>query len=304
MLSKYIYFVIFIFLGVNATAQSLVTGKASLEKTEKQVYTITMDNGVSKTIDLNAENQNSIKGILAVLFGDCGTMRDEIFATEYFSEKTLIKYVNSYNSCDYSKYAPTEKELEKVNSNEIDIVKFYGGFGVGLKNISFFDNTNKETLNQYGATIGIMATPSFVGVLQGNLYFSFQASMSFGGEKTFINAPSATSFSANTYRLMLGTEYYFNKNGKIKPFLGVAIGLTGDNYKGNVTDFPFKISGGDPIWMPKIGLLYSLGSGKDIGVTVDYIPEYENDLSFPNGDVIIPLIVKSSYFNFGLNFYF
>ena len=98
MLSKYIYFVIFIFLGVNTTAQSLITGKASLEKTEKRVYTITMDDGVSKTIDLNSESQNSNKGILAVLFGDCGTIRDEIFATEYFSEKTLIKFVNNYNS--------------------------------------------------------------------------------------------------------------------------------------------------------------------------------------------------------------
>ena len=302
MLRLYISILFFALTVFSASAQQIVTGKASLEKTDKRVYTISMTDGVSKTIDLNSES--NIKGILAVLFEDCSAIRDEIFATDYFSETVLMKFVNSYNSCTYSSYSPTEKELNRANSSEVDKVKFYGGFSLGLKNISFFENSQKETLNQYGATIGVMATPSFVGALQGNLYFSFQATMSFGGEQTFKNAPMPTSFSANTYRLMLGSEYYFNKTGKIKPFLGIGIGLTQDSYKGNVSNIPFKIDGGDPIWMPKIGLLYAINNSKDIGITFDYIPEYTNDLSFPNGDVIVPLIVKSSYFNFALNFYF
>jgi len=303
MLRLYICLFILLSTGFTVSAQHLVTGKVTLEKIDKRIYSISKIDGTSKTIDLDSENKNNIKGLLAVLFGDCGDIRDEIFATEYFDEKTLVKYTNSYNNCDYSSYSPTEKELERVNSTKIDQVKFYGGAEIALKNISI-NGTEEEVLNQYGATIGIMASPIFLGPLQGNLYFSLQATMSFGGEKTFKYAPQPTSFSANTFRLMLGSEYYFNKNGKIKPFVGIGIGLTQDSYKGTVNNIPFKINAGEPIWTPKIGLLYAINSSKDLGITLNYIPEYTNDLSFPNDDVIIPLIVRSSYYNFALNFYF
>jgi hypothetical protein len=294
---------ILLFTSLTISAQQLVTGKATLEKTDKRVYTISKIDGISKALDLDSENKNNIKGVLAVLFEDCGDIRDEIFATEYFDEKTLVKYTNSYNNCDYSSYTPTEKELESVNSKKVDQVRFYGGVELGLKNISV--NSNEEdVLNQYGATIGIMASPSFMGALQGNLYFSFQATMSFGGEETFKNDLDPTSFSANTIRFILSSEYYFNKNGKIKPFAGIGFGLTRDSYEGTVSNIPFKIDGGDPIWSPKVGLLYAINSSKDIGFTFSYISEYTNDLSFPNDQMIIPLIVKSSYYNFALNFYF
>jgi hypothetical protein len=288
--------------GFSVSAQQLVTGKATLEKIDKRVYTISKIDGISKTIDLDSEN--NIKGTLAVLFEDCGDIRDEIFATDYFDEKTVTEFTNKYNNCEYGSYNPTEKELTRANTNNTDQVRFYGGIDIGLKNISFFEDSQTEVLNQYGATVGIMATPVFLGSLQGNLYFSFQATMSFGGEKTFKYAPQPTSFSANTFRLMLGSEYYFNKNGKIKPFVGIGIGLTSDSYKGTVNNIPFKINGGDPIWTPKIGLLYAINSTKDLGITFNYIPEYTNDLSFPNDDMIIPLKVRSSYYNFALNFYF
>ncbi len=304
MLRLYISLFILLSTSFTISAQQLVTGKATLEKIDKRVYTISKIDSISKTIDLDSENKNNIKGVLAVLFEDCGDIRDEIFATEYFDEKTLVKYTNSYNNCEYSSYTPTEKELKRVNSKKTDQVRFYGGVVIALKNISFFESSEKEVLNQYGATIGIMASPSFMGSLQGNLYFSFQATMSFGGDKTFKNAPQPTSFSANTFRLMLGSEYYFNKEGKIKPFVGIGIGLTQDSYKGTVNNIPFKINGGDPIWTPKIGLLYAINSSKDVGITFNYIPEYTNNLSFPNDNMIIPLIVRSSYYNFALNFYF
>ena len=92
-----------------------------------------------------------------------------------------------------------------------------------------------------------------------------------------------------------------------KPYLGIGVGLASDYFKGNVAGLQFDINGGNPIWMPKAGLLYSLGNGNDIGITFEYIPEYENDLSFPSNDEempVIPLIVKSSHINFGLNYYF
>jgi hypothetical protein len=293
-----------LFTSFTVSAQQLVTGKASLVKIDTRVYTISKSDGISKTFDLDDENKNNIKGVLAVLFEDCGEIRDDIFATEYFYERTLIKFTNSYNSCKYGSYTPTEKELKSVNSRNSDQVRFYGGAEIGLKNISINGN-EEEILNQYGATIGIMASPSFMGPLQGNLYFSLQATMSFGGDKTFQNTTLPTNFSVNTTRLMFGSEYYFNKNGKIKPFVGIGIGLTRDFYEGTVGTSPFKIDGGDPIWSPKIGLLYAINTSNDIGITFNYIPEYKNDLSFPNDDdVIIPLIVRSTYYNFALHFYF
>jgi hypothetical protein len=302
MLRLYISLLALMLTGFTISAQQLVTGKATLEKIDKRVYTILKTDGISKTIDLDSENKNNIKGVLAVLFEDCGDIRDAIFAAEYFDEKTLTRYTNSYNNCNYSSYTPTEKELRKVNSEKNDEVRIYGGVEIGLKNISFFNSSETEALNQYGATIGIMASPSFIGRLQGYLYFSLQATMSFGGDKTFENQP--TNFSANTARLIFGSEYYFNKNGKIKPFLGIGIGLTRDFYEGSVSNSSFKIDGGDPIWTPKIGLLYAINSNNDIGITFNYIPEYTNDLSFPSDNMIIPLIVRSSYYNFALNFYF
>ena len=87
MLRLCISLIIFTFVGFGSSAQSIVTGKASLEKIDKRVYTISKTDGISKTIDLNSKN--NIKGILVVLFEDCGDIREEIFATEYFSEKIL-----------------------------------------------------------------------------------------------------------------------------------------------------------------------------------------------------------------------
>jgi hypothetical protein len=303
MLRFYTFLLLLISAGLSVSAQQLVTGKATLERTDKRVYIISKTDGVSKTLDLDAKN-NNIKGVLAVLFEDCSELRDALFAIDYFDEKTLVKYTTSYNNCNYSNYAPTEEELDLVNSENTDQVLFYGGFAVGLKNIGFFDNSQEEVLNQYGATIGIMASPSVIGSLQGHLYFSLEATVIFGGDKTFENASQPTNFSANTVRLMLGSEYFFNKNGKIKPFVGIAVGLTRDYYKGAVSNNSFKIDGGDPIWSPKIGLLYALNKKNSIGVTFNYIPEYTNDLSFPTEDEYIPLKVRSSYYNFAVNFYF
>jgi hypothetical protein len=304
-MKKYISFIILLMVGIcSVNAQTLVTGNATLDRIDDNVYTITKNDGNSITIDLSTANQNKIPGILAVLFDDCNSMRDDLFRNRLFTQQTLVRSVNTYNSCDYSAYAPTENELADANSINMDFVKFYGGIGIGLKSISFFENDQKETLTQYGAQIGVTVSPHFVGNLQGNLYFNFQAIMGFGGEKSFTNSISPTSFSVNTYRLSFGTEYYFNKKGKINPFIGVGIGLSGDHFKGNVDGIPFKIDGGNPIWMPKAGILFALGNGNDIGFTVDYIPEYKNDLSFPNGEDYIPLIVKSRYINLGLNYYF
>jgi hypothetical protein len=47
-----------------------------------------------------------------------------------------------------------------------------------------------------------------------------------------------------------------------------------------------------------------LDEKKSLGVILSYIPEYENDLSFWNGEEIVPLIIDTHYINAGLYFYF
>ncbi len=223
---------------------------------------------------------------------------------ETFSEKTLRKAVNNYNQCDYSKYKPTNEEIKTSNSINNDQYKIFGGIGGAIKSISFFESSDKENLNQFGFQLGVLGSPHFFGSLQGSLYFVFQVSFNFGGEVNFTNSISPTSFSVNTHRMGLGLDYFFNKSGKVKPYLGIGVELATDYFKGDVDGLPFNTNVVNPIWSPKIGLLYSLGNGKDIGITFEYIPEYEYNLSFLSGDEVIPLVLKSSHFNFGLNYYF
>lgn len=291
-------------------AHALVIGKASLFQIEAKKYIVYKANDFYKVIDLNTklnelnEHPDLIKGTLAAFFDDCNSIRDGIFRQEKFTETVLIGLTNDYNVCSYSVYEPTATEIATSNSVNADAIRFYGGPLWALKNVSFFDDNSTEIVNQFGFTIGVEGTPNFVGPLQENLYFNFQLSLSFAGEKDFSNAPSPTSFSVNTYRMILGVEYYVNKNGKVKPFLGIGGGLTSDSYEGNVDGAPFDIKGGNPIWMPKAGLLFRLNNGKNVGLAVEYVPEYDNDLSFPYGDEYIPLMVNSSYLNFSLNYYF
>jgi len=282
----------------------LIRGKASLFQIEKRKYLISTED--NRFIVINSKDNGNIeRGKLTVIFNDCNSLRENIYKVNSLSESYLKILVTEYNSCNYGEFSPTEKEINMADQFNTDEFKVFVGAGLGLRNVSFFENSSTESLNQFGFKVGVAATPTFLGNLKGNLYFNIEASAFFGSEKDFKNAPSPTSFSVNTYRMVFGLDYYFNKHGKIKPYLGMGIGISGDYFEGNVSGDTFDINGGSPIWMPKAGIMYTLNNGKDISLAFDYIPEYENNLSFPVGeDQIIPLIVNSSYFNIGLNYYF
>lgn len=282
----------------------LVAGKASLFQVEKNKYLISKEDGVFKIID-SKKGGYIERGLLNVLFEDCNAIRESIKRAPSLSESVLIDLVNSYNTCSYGVFSPSEKELNKANTFNTDEYKLFVGAGIGIRSVSFFDNNSTENSNQFGFKIGVATTPSFIGKLQGNLYFNIEASYHFGSETNFTNSISPTSFLVNTFRLVFSSDYYFNKKGALKPFIGVGIGLTAENFEGNVSGNEFDINSGNPIWMPKAGLMYTFNNGKDISLTFDYIPEYDNDLSFPIGeDQVIPLKVNSNYINIGINYYF
>ncbi len=102
-----------------------------------------------------------------MLFEDCNAIRDSISNTNLFSEKSLISFTSSYNSCDYNVFKPTDDELKNANSFNSDQFKFNVGLGLDVKNIHFFDKFYDENINQYGLKLGLLVTPSFTG----NLYF-------------------------------------------------------------------------------------------------------------------------------------
>ena len=98
----------------------------------------------------------------------------------------------------------------------------------------------------------------------------------------------------------------FNKKGIIQPFLGIGYGYTFDYYKGDIGTISFKDEDKNYFFIPKAGMLYQLKKGKYLGLTLSYITEYDNDLSFRFGDELTyyPFVIDASAINLGVNYYF
>ncbi len=289
--------------GTQLFAHSLVSGKASLYQVGNTNYAIERD-GTVRIVNL-AEDQSTLAGTLAVLFEDCNSFREQLFKDDRFSEKDLKRFTEAYNNCDYnSAYTPTEGEVKRANAYQADAARFYAGFNAAFNSVSFFNLDNTEGQTGFGIHAGVAASPGFTGSLQGNLYFTLEGSASFAGDKDFGNASTVVNFKVNTYRLVLGTEYHFNKKGTVQPFLGLGIGVTSDSFDGTVSNVPFDITGGNTIYVPKAGVLFRLKNGKHIGVVGQYISEYENDLSLRNGGVVVPLEVNNQVFTVGVSYFF
>ena len=80
--------------------------------------------------------------------------------------------------------------------------------------------------------------------------------------------------------LMIGLEYVFNKAGMLSPFLGIGYGYTSDYFRGAIGTIDFKDQDQNAFFSPKAGVLYKLKNGNHLGLTVSYISEYKNDLTF------------------------
>ena len=285
-------------------AKQLESGKATIYNLSNNNFLIIKDNNEGKFFN-TLDDENQIPGILSLLFNDCNTVRDKINKTEDFSGKMLTSITKNYNNCDYNNYSPTEKEIDKANSYNTDFFRFYTGLQLGFNNttVNNFDSNNSIGV---GVGLGLMASPSFMGNLKGNLYFDFDFAMVFTGSNDYANGPAALNYKVNTFRFSLGMEYIFNKEGEFSPFLGIGYGYIADYYDGALGTIRFKDNKQNYYFIPKIGVLYNLKEGKRIGLTISYISEYENDLSFIYGDDVTfyPLAIKNSSFNLGLNYYF
>ncbi len=285
-------------------AQELVSGKATLTRVASGIYEIKKTDGTLKKINIRPNEDKHLQGTLAVLFSDCEQLRQSVFDSQLFTEGQLIQAVEKYNNCDYKPFEPTEKEIKQAANFQSDEYKLFASIGGSLNSISFFNFGNSENLAQGQLSFGLAATPGFLGSLQGNLHLTLEASAAFSGDRNFGNSPFTTNFKKNSFRASFGTEYHFNKNGSIKPLIGISVGLVRDRYNGNYDGYKIKQTEGSAYWEPKAGVLFSLDAKKSLGVIVSYIPEYENDLSFIGNGEIVPLIIDTHYINAGLYLYF
>lgn len=283
--------------------KKLTKGKASLYQINNLEYLIVKVDETSRVIDLE-DSRSQIAGTLSVLFSDCNQIRSSLNFVDEYNALKIIENVESYNECAYADYKPSELDIKEASASNVDIVRFYAGAGVSIQNISFFDSDNTSSTTSPQFEFGLMASPAFLGLLKGNLFLALEASAAFGSENSFSNAPSTTSFRSNTYRVVLGLEYSLNKKNAFKPFIGAYVGATTDVYNGSVGGNDFDIDGGNTIFIPRIGARYKLKNGKHLGAAISYITEYENDLRFPVGADVIPLIVNVSTITFGINYHF
>lgn len=299
---KLLLLVFFVSFGIQA--QELVTGKATLTRTTEGIYEIKKTDGTLKKINIRPNEDKHVQGTLAVLFKDCEELRQSVFESRIVTEGQLIQAMERYNKCNYTTFEPTEKEIEQAANFQGDEYKLFASIGGSLNRISFFNFNDYENLTQGQLSFGVAATPGFIGSLQGSLYFTLEASAAFSDDKDFSNSPFTTSFKKNSYRASLGTEYHFNKNGSIKPLVGIGVGLVQDRYKGTYDDYNVKGSEGSAYFVPKAGILFSLDDKKSLGVIFSYIPEYENNLTIWNGEEIVPLVIDTHYINAGMYLYF
>ena len=282
-------------------ATTLVSGKATLHELRDDNFLIVNENKVQK---FNVEiDKQQIPGILSLLFNDCNPVRDNINKTEEFSVNTLISLTNSYNNCEYGTYVPTETEINKANTYNTDTFRFYAAL-LGSFNNTKVNNYDSNSSNGFGLGLGLAASPSFMGKLQGNIYIDFDLSMIFSGDNDFKNGEETLNYKVNSYRFSLGLEYVFNKEGMLSPFLGIGYGYTSDYYHGAIRTIDFKDHDQNYFFLPKAGVLYKLKNENHLGLTVSYISEYENDLTFIYNESSNPLVIKNSFVAIGLNYYF
>lgn len=279
-----------------------IGSKAALYKISSNTYLISTGE-IAKILNTKTD-QNRIPGILSILYNDCNDIRAQIEKEDSFSQKDLVLITQQYNNCSYAPYAPTEKEIARADAHNTDKANFYIGAGANLNNVSFFDQDETEGLIGGGLKVGVIASPSFLGNLQGNLFAFIEGSANFTGNKDFSNNIDPVNFSVNSFRAQLGLEYLFNKTGNIKPIIGVGLGATADAFSGSISGNSFDIDGGNPFIAPRLGARFKLKNDKHIGVMIEYITSYENDLTFPTQDAIIPLEVSNQNIGISINYYF
>ena len=280
----------------------VVTGKASLYQIN--TYNFLLINATNQQKLNIIQDRQQIRGFLSLIFKDCNPVRDEINRTEEFSKKTLTELTIRYNKCDYEAYNPTEKELSQANRFNTDFFRFYLSL-LGSFNNNEINNNASNNNSGLGIGIGLASSPSFMGNLKENIFFNFDIAILYTGNSEFENE-FLLNFKQNSFRLSLGIEYVFNKEGIFLPFLGIGYGYSSDYYNGTIDTINFKDHKQNFFFTPKVGVLYKLKHKKILGITINYLTGFKNDLSFRYGEELTyyPLVINQSSITIGLSYQF
>lgn len=281
----------------------MVRGRASLYQINKNTYLILKEDGVSRTIDLT-KDQKIAPGVLAYLFNDCNAIRSTLNTINKYTETSLSSSVQTYNSCNYEPFALTKSEIQNAIEFNSDIAHLYVGLSGALTSIGFSDDPNSQSAEGFQAQIGVVGTPTFFGRWKGNLYFAAEAQGVFSKNTNFSNADRDLDFSINSYRLLLGMQYVFNKKGLLKPFVGFSGGVTAGFYNGSRNNDNFDFETGNVVGVPTLGFKYALPNQQHLGVVISYFTEYDSDFFFRAEQQLIPLSIDIQTITIGINYYF
>ena len=138
-----------------------------------------------------------------------------------------------------------------------------------------------------------------------NIFFNFDIAILFTGNSEFENE-FLLNFKQNSFRLSLGIEFVFNKEGIVLPFLGIGYGYGSDYYNGTIETINFKDHKQNFFFNPKVGVFYKLKNKKLLGITINYLTGFKNDLSFRYGEELTyyPLVINQSSISLGLSYQF
>jgi len=113
-----------------------------------------------------------------------------------------------------------------------------------------------------------------------------------------------TDLNINSYRFGLRLRNLYHNGGNVNTLSGVGIGSIIDSFSGSISDKPFALEDSNTILQSNLATRFELKNKNHIGLMIENITSYENDLSFSSQNGINPLEVASQNIGVGLNFNF
>ncbi len=286
----------------NTLLTTLVNGKATLYQKNNTLFYIKKKDAQWIPIETSV-NKMIIPGTLNLAFNDCSTIRETIALTSSFNKNSLIDLTENYNNCDYSnEFELTEKEIDQSSRFLSDVFWLYAGIGVTFNNLAFDDIKQSFLFPQM--SLGILASPGFLGSLQDKLFLGSEVSYGVAGNQTLNSQTQILDVKVHSFVYVLEMQYNFNTSNRLEPFIGGGGNLHSDRFKGTLSGERFNSRDSGFNYNLKAGFIYDLGKHR-LGVSIRYLPEYASDASFINTEgEVVPLELKNNYIISRLEFHF
>ncbi len=286
----------------NTLLSTLVKGKATLYQKDNTLFYINKKDEDWIPIDISI-NEMIIPGTLNLAFNDCSAIRETIARTSSFNKNSLIELTETYNNCEYSKkFELTKKEINQSNRFLSDVFWLYGGVGISVNKLGFDDTEQSILFPQL--SLGILASPGFLGNLQDKLFIGSDISYGSSGTQTLNSTTQELEIKVHAFLYTIEIQYNFNSSKRFEPFLGGGVNLHSNRFKGSLAGQQFNTTDGGGNYNLKAGFMYDIGNYR-LGLSFRYVPEYNSNASFLNEEKeLVPLELKNNYFISRLEFHF